>query len=131
MLCSSPSRTGVTALDLQRLKLSMAKSRRSLSPTVLCVRISDVKRFEKTEDCFILEFDPCKPIEISDDDPDDDDDVTIVAEKDQIASRHYPHARHLCPQCPFATTQHQKHCKKVRSEEPFITYINVVKSIDA
>ncbi|XP_010537044.1 PREDICTED: uncharacterized protein LOC104811886 isoform X2 [Tarenaya hassleriana] len=77
----------------------------------------DMKRYEETEDCFILDFDPFEALEVrklsfSDDRPDnqDDDDLTIIHEKGQVACRDYPHPRHLCVKFPFGTTPHSTHC---------------------
>lgn len=61
---------------------------------ILCLKnADDVKQFEETEDCFILDFDPFQPIDLSrllvsaahdDDDPQDAPDLAIVAETGQV-----------------------------------------------
>ncbi|CAJ2641841.1 uncharacterized protein LOC123916629 [Trifolium pratense] len=92
---------------------------------VVCLkRKEDVKRFEETEECFILDFDPFDDsIDLSklslenknnndDDDDGDSPDISIVAEKGQVACRDYPHARHLCGKFPFTTTPHESFCEK-------------------
>ncbi|KAF8008346.1 hypothetical protein BT93_K2119 [Corymbia citriodora subsp. variegata] len=88
---------------------------------VLCVtRDEDVKRFEETEDCFILGFDPFERIsrfsvlmeEAGAADRDEGSkDLAVIAEKGQVACRDFPHSRHLCQKFPFATTFHERHCK--------------------
>ncbi|XP_039160494.1 LOW QUALITY PROTEIN: uncharacterized protein LOC104427019 [Eucalyptus grandis] len=88
---------------------------------VLCVtRDEDVKRFEETEDCFILGFDPFERISrfssmteagATDDRGDGSKDVVVIAEKGQVACRDFPHSRHLCQKFPFATTPHERHCE--------------------
>lgn len=59
--------------------------------TVVCLkRKEDVKRYEETEDCFILDFDPFESIDLSklslEDKNNDDDtsDISIVAEKGEV-----------------------------------------------
>ncbi|RDX74982.1 hypothetical protein CR513_45193, partial [Mucuna pruriens] len=76
-------------------------------------RIDDMRRFEETEDCFILGFDPSAAVPLSSDYSAprcDADDVSVVAEKGQVACRDYPHSRHLCLQFPFKNTRHESHC---------------------
>nr|AFK38297.1 unknown [Lotus japonicus]AFK45384.1 unknown [Lotus japonicus] len=87
---------------------------------VVCVRKKeDTKRFEETEDCFILGFDPYESIELcklsldeTNNHRNDDDaaEISVVAEKGQVACRDYPHSRHLCIKFPFTTTPHQSYC---------------------
>ncbi|WJX40643.1 hypothetical protein P8452_28096 [Trifolium repens] len=88
---------------------------------VVCLkRKEDVKRFEETEECFILDFDPFDSIDLSklslenknNNDHDDTSDISIVAAKGQVACRDYPHARHLCGKFPFTTTPHESFCEK-------------------
>ncbi|XP_048326263.1 RPM1 interacting protein 13 isoform X2 [Ziziphus jujuba] len=89
---------------------------------ILCLkRNDDLKRFEETEDCFILDFDPFEPPDISKvsvsspthDGVDVDADLAIVAVKGQVvvACRDYPHPRHLCQKFPFETTPHESCCE--------------------
>ncbi|XP_030512743.1 uncharacterized protein LOC115726822 isoform X1 [Rhodamnia argentea] len=84
---------------------------------VLCVtRDEDIKRFEETEDCFILGFDPfqrfCRLyVSTTEAGGTDAEDLVVVAEKGQVACRDFPHARHLCQKFPFATTPHERHCE--------------------
>ncbi|TKY74007.1 hypothetical protein E2542_SST02766 [Spatholobus suberectus] len=87
---------------------------------VVCLRKEDIKRFEETEECFILAFDPYESLDFSklslDDKNNHEDgaaDVFIVAEKGPIACRDYPHPRHLCVKFPFATTPHESYCEMV------------------
>ncbi|KAL1337344.1 hypothetical protein HN51_032018 [Arachis hypogaea] len=76
---------------------------------IACLKMHhDMKRFEETDDCFILGFDPYKPVSLS---QDDGVDISVVAEKGQVACRDYPHSRHLCIKFPFKTTSHEKHCE--------------------
>ncbi|EXB94709.1 hypothetical protein L484_002596 [Morus notabilis] len=84
---------------------------------ILCLKNSDdVKRFEETEDCFILDFDPFQPIDLSKlivsaaVDDGYAPDLAIVAETGQVACRDYPHSRHLCAKFPFEATSHESHC---------------------
>jgi hypothetical protein len=60
---------------------------------VVCLkRKEDVKRFEETEECFILDFDPFDSIDLSklslenknNNDHDDTPDISIVAAKGQV-----------------------------------------------
>ncbi|XP_004502768.1 RPM1 interacting protein 13-like [Cicer arietinum] len=85
---------------------------------VVCLkRKEDVKRFEETEECFILDFDPFDSLDISklslkdNKNNHDDNDISIIAEKGQVACRDYPHARHLCIEFPFTTTPHESFCE--------------------
>ncbi|PON71949.1 hypothetical protein PanWU01x14_067910 [Parasponia andersonii] len=98
---------------------------------ILCLKnANDIKLFEESEECFILDFDPFDPIDISklsvsekpaagdgDDDDDgndndDDADFVVLAEKGQVACRDYPHSRHLCMKFPFETSSHESFCEQ-------------------
>ncbi|VVA11399.1 PREDICTED: RPM1 interacting [Prunus dulcis] len=88
---------------------------------ILCVKNKvDVKQFEEVDDCFILDFDPFEPIQLSKLSVSDNfaghnapesPDVAVVAEKGQVACRDYPHSRHLCLKFPFETTPHESYCE--------------------
>ncbi|KAF3432728.1 hypothetical protein FNV43_RR23830 [Rhamnella rubrinervis] len=82
---------------------------------VLCLkREADVKLFEETEDCFILDFDSPKPtVSPAPDFVDGDPDIAVVSVKGQVVvpCRDYPHSRHLCMKFPFETTSHQSCCE--------------------
>ncbi|XP_019416553.1 PREDICTED: uncharacterized protein LOC109327836 [Lupinus angustifolius] len=83
---------------------------------IVCLKqIGDMKRFEDTEDCFILGFDPTEAVVTSklslDKNQPLSDDVAIIYEKGQVACRDFPHSRHLCSKFPFKTTPHEIHCK--------------------
>ncbi|XP_021805466.1 uncharacterized protein LOC110749625 [Prunus avium] len=90
---------------------------------ILCVKNKvDVKQFEEVDDCFILDFDPFEPIQLSklsvsdnfagdNVDAPESPDVAVVAEKGQVACRDYPHSRHLCLKFPFETTPHESYCE--------------------
>ncbi|XP_027337068.1 uncharacterized protein LOC113850705 [Abrus precatorius] len=78
-------------------------------------KITDMRRFEENEDCFILGFDPSDPVPLLSDAPanlHDADDLFVIAEKGQVACRDYPHSRHLCVKFPFKTTPHENYCAK-------------------
>ncbi|OWM81963.1 uncharacterized protein LOC116208858 [Punica granatum] len=88
------------------------------SGKVLCVkRKEDIRQFEATEDCFILDSDPfdtidlCK-ISLESSEELDRTGIAVLAEKGQVACRDYPHPRHLCQKFPFATTAHQSYCEQ-------------------
>nr|KYP43131.1 hypothetical protein KK1_035420 [Cajanus cajan] len=72
-------------------------------------KIDDMRRFEETEDCFILGFDPSAVVPLSL--GSSTDDLSVIAEKGQVACRDYPHSRHLCLKFPFNTTPHETHCE--------------------
>ncbi|TKY74006.1 31 kDa ribonucleoprotein [Spatholobus suberectus] len=79
-------------------------------------RIDDMRRFEETEDCFILGFDPSStsvPLSCDSSAPHHhaEDDLSVIAEKGQVACRDYPHSRHLCLKFPFKTTPHESYCE--------------------
>ncbi|CAA0409701.1 unnamed protein product [Arabidopsis thaliana] len=58
---------------------------------IFCLKTrQDMKRFEETEDCFILDFDPFDSFD--------------------VACRDYPHPRHLCLNFPFGSTPNSSHC---------------------
>ncbi|CAL0327524.1 unnamed protein product [Lupinus luteus] len=83
---------------------------------IVCVtKIDDMKRFEDTEDCFILGFDPDETVAKSKSSLDKNyplsDDVSIISEKGQVACRDFPHSRHQCSKFPFKTTPHVRHCE--------------------
>ncbi|WVZ21324.1 hypothetical protein V8G54_008646 [Vigna mungo] len=87
--------------------------------TLVCLRKEDMKRFEETEDCFILDFDPYDPFDFSVLSLDDKNnhqgdaskDVYIVGENGKVACRDYPHPRDLCLKFPFTTTAHHSYCE--------------------
>ncbi|CAL5204158.1 unnamed protein product [Lathyrus oleraceus] len=89
---------------------------------IACLKkIDDIKRFEETDDCFILGFDPTDTTPNKDSDvkvsskslnKDADDDICVLAEKGKIALRDYPHSRHLCLKFPFKTTPSESYCEK-------------------
>ncbi|KAL9267082.1 RPM1 interacting protein 13-like protein [Drosera capensis] len=77
--------------------------------------MSDMKKFEETEDCFILDFDPSDAMDLtklslSKNTDSKEPEIAIIAEKGQVACRDYPHPRHLCLKYPFDTTLHRDHC---------------------
>lgn len=87
---------------------------------VFCLkRNTDLKHFEETEDCFILDFDPFESVGISklsvsktlDFADGANNDISVIAEKGQVACRDYPHSRHLCVKFPFDTTSHEIYCE--------------------
>ncbi|XP_017421520.1 RPM1 interacting protein 13 [Vigna angularis] len=88
--------------------------------TLVCFRKEDMKRFEETEDCFILDFDPYDSFDFSVLSLDDKNnhqgdaskDVYIVGENSKVvACRDYPHPRHLCIKFPFTATPHDSYCE--------------------
>ncbi|KAL2339536.1 hypothetical protein Fmac_007476 [Flemingia macrophylla] len=83
--------------------------------SVVCLTKEDIKRFEETEECFILDFDPFESLDFSklslNDHEDDAADVSIIAEKGPVACRDYPHPRHVCAKFPFSTTLHERYCE--------------------
>ncbi|CAN8248234.1 unnamed protein product [Cochlearia groenlandica] len=78
---------------------------------ILCLKTSKyIKTIEKTEDCFILDFDPFDPVDIKKLSVSNDKDLAIIHEKGQVACRDYPHPRHLCLNYPFGSTPNVLHC---------------------
>ncbi|CAI8598636.1 unnamed protein product [Vicia faba] len=98
--------------------LSSPMAETPIRPVVCLKRKEDIKLYEETEECFILDFDPFEVIDFSKlsldnmNNDDDTSDISIVAEKGQVACRDYPHARHLCVKFPFSTTPHESSCEK-------------------
>ncbi|KAL9312792.1 hypothetical protein ACSQ67_018244 [Phaseolus vulgaris] len=94
---------------------------------LVCLGKEDMKRLEKTEDCFILDFDPYDSFDFSMFSSDDknqgdvSEDVCIIGENSQVkyptkpathvACRDYPHPRHMCLKFPFTTTPHESYCE--------------------
>ncbi|XAR61036.1 Legumain [Bertholletia excelsa] len=64
------------------------------------------------DDCVVLEGNPDKPAVTGSNAGGDSDDLLIVGEKGQVACRDYPHSRPHCATLPFASTPHEKYCKK-------------------
>ncbi|KAG5036037.1 hypothetical protein HKD37_04G011579 [Glycine soja] len=79
-------------------------------PALVCLRKEDIKRFEETEECFVLDFDPFHSLDFSKLSLDHQD-VSILAEKGEVACRDYPHPRHLCVKFPFTATPHGSYCE--------------------
>ncbi|KAJ6359510.1 hypothetical protein OIU76_001107 [Salix suchowensis] len=83
--------------------------------------MENLRKFEETEDCFILDFDPSEidnsllrfsTLSVcSSSDDDGGGDLSVVAEKGQVACRDYPHSRHLCITYPFDKTPHESYCE--------------------
>ncbi|KAL1290657.1 hypothetical protein HN51_059180 [Arachis hypogaea] len=82
---------------------------------IVCLKCKDdIKRFEKTEDCFILDFDPSQSLDFSKISLHDNDaavDVSVLAQLGPVACRDYPHSRHLCLEFPFTTKPHESYCE--------------------
>ncbi|KAF7830808.1 uncharacterized protein G2W53_013141 [Senna tora] len=83
---------------------------------IVCLKRSeDIKRFEESEDCFILEFDPFEPVNLSklslEKNDTADAEISVVAEKGKVACRDFPHSRHLCIKYPFNTKSHESYCE--------------------
>ncbi|XP_050877433.1 RPM1 interacting protein 13 isoform X2 [Lathyrus oleraceus] len=99
--------------------LSSPMAETPIRPVVCLKRKEDVKLYEETEECFILDFDPFESLDFSklslgnknNTNDDDTSDISIVAEKGQVACRDYPHARHHCVKFPFTTTPHESSCE--------------------
>ncbi|KAJ1385021.1 hypothetical protein SESBI_42013 [Sesbania bispinosa] len=96
-------------------ELSSPKEETPIRAVVCLKRKEDMKLFEETEDCFILDFDPSESLDLRklslDNKNNDEADLSIVAEKGQVACRDFPHSRHLCLKFPFTTTPHKRHCE--------------------
>ncbi|KAL9675092.1 hypothetical protein QQ045_003292 [Rhodiola kirilowii] len=83
-----------------------------ISPIVILKQMYDMKRYEESEECFILDFDPYEAADLVNGKvASADDDVVLVSEKGQVACRDYPHPRHLCLKFPFHSTKHESYCK--------------------
>lgn len=68
------------------------------------------KNKDSDDDCIILDSNPENDkVEFSIKSPGKKE-LLVVGERGQVACRDYPHARHLCSQFPFKSTQHRKHC---------------------
>ncbi|GAB2294292.1 hypothetical protein Dimus_028502 [Dionaea muscipula] len=78
-------------------------------------KMTDMEKFDKLEDCFILGFDPSGTnIDLSkskDSNLCNDQDLCFLGEKGKVACRDYAHARYLCSKYPFATTAHERCCE--------------------
>ncbi|OIW15323.1 hypothetical protein TanjilG_10763 [Lupinus angustifolius] len=111
------ARSNVKSTKKTIQKTTPPPSPESESPrAIVCLKnIDDMKRFEDTEDCFILGFDPDEVVAKSKISLDKSyplsDDVSIICEKGQVACRDFPHSRHQCSKFPFKTTPHVKHCE--------------------
>ncbi|XP_016485083.1 RPM1 interacting protein 13-like isoform X1 [Nicotiana tabacum] len=85
-----------------------------LRPVFCLKKREQLKEFEEKEDCFILDFDPYDPVDISKLSVSknlDAFDLSVVAEKGQVACRDYPHSRHVCVKHPFDKTPHENYCE--------------------
>ncbi|GLT64483.1 hypothetical protein SLA2020_369740 [Shorea laevis] len=67
--------------------------------------------FDDNDDCFVLNGDPRKPLEVSNEEEEDEDELQIVGQNGEIACRDLPHSRHLCAKFKFSSTPHEKHCE--------------------
>ena len=77
---------------IEKAPLSSSAEEDSPIRAIFCLkRNEDMKRLEETEDCFILEFDPFEPVDLSNlslkkSSPVEDEaaDLSIIAEKGQV-----------------------------------------------
>ncbi|CAO2838486.1 unnamed protein product [Amaranthus hypochondriacus] len=100
------------------INVSQSLDEESPIRAIFCLKkkSDDMKKIEEIEDCFILDFDPFEPTNLSSPLPAkhldflDDFDISILSEKGQVACRDYPHPRHLCAKFPFEKTPHESHC---------------------
>ncbi|GKV01679.1 hypothetical protein SLEP1_g14218 [Rubroshorea leprosula] len=67
--------------------------------------------FDDNDDCFVLNGDPRKPLDVSNEEEEDEDELQIVGQNGEIACRDLPHSRHLCAKFKFSSTPHEKHCE--------------------
>ncbi|XP_061364038.1 RPM1 interacting protein 13-like [Gastrolobium bilobum] len=117
----TPIKYGKVEKTVRKAPIPSSLQPRDDSPirAIVCLKkINDMKRFEETEDCFILGFDPSEPVPLLENKKNpasarnnDDDDLSVIAEKGKVACRDYPHSRHLCLKFPFKTTPHQSYCE--------------------
>lgn len=75
-------------------------------------RLKLSKCVEDDDECVVLDGDPDKPLEVSNDEGEEDgDELQIVGQKGEIACRDLPHSRHLCAKFKFSSTAHEKYCE--------------------
>lgn len=112
-------------IEISPISLKMSGSKEEdedgtpVRPVFCLKRNTDLKHFEETEDCFILDFDPFDSVDISklsmsktlDSADDANNDISVIAEKGQVACRDYPHSRDLCVKFPFDATSHESYCE--------------------
>ncbi|XP_027903747.1 uncharacterized protein LOC114163646 [Vigna unguiculata] len=106
---------------MEEITVNGKSSVKEETPTIIlvCSRKEDMRRFEETEDCFILDFDPYDLFDFSmlsldhknNHQGDASKDVYIVGENGKVACRDYPHPRDLCFKFPFTTTPHKSYCE--------------------
>ncbi|XP_043717649.1 uncharacterized protein LOC122665560 [Telopea speciosissima] len=88
--------------------------------SIFCLKNNaSMKEIEEVEDCFILEFNPFEPIDLSKKlsqndhhTASDEQDLSVIAERGQVACRDYPHSRHHCVKFPFDKTPHESYCEQ-------------------
>ncbi|CAJ1974490.1 unnamed protein product [Sphenostylis stenocarpa] len=105
--------------EVIRIRLVEPEEEETPITPLVCFKREDMKRFEETEECFILDFDPYdsfnfSKVSLNDKNSHHSDaaqDVHIVGENGKVACRDYPHPRHLCLKFPFTTTPHRSYCE--------------------
>ncbi|CAM8947546.1 unnamed protein product [Rhodiola kirilowii] len=86
-------------------------------PIVVLKNICDMRRYEESEECFILDFDPFEVMmasgseKVTEAREIDDEGVVVISEKGQVACRDYPHSRHNCVKFAFDETLHESYCE--------------------
>ncbi|CAM8976518.1 unnamed protein product [Rhodiola kirilowii] len=85
---------------------------------VVLKNICDMRRYEESEECFILDFDPFEATaDLGSDKVKaeareiDEEGVVVISEKGQVACRDYPHSRHHCVKFLFDKTLPESYCE--------------------
>lgn len=87
-------------IEISPISLKMSGSKEEdedgtpVRPVFCLKRYTDLKHFEETEDCFILDFDPFESVDISklsvsktlDSADDANNDISVIAEKGQVCA---------------------------------------------
>ncbi|XP_042474994.1 uncharacterized protein LOC122057066 isoform X1 [Macadamia integrifolia] len=84
--------------------------------SILCLKKNvSMEEFDQVEDCFILDFDPFEPSELSEKlslKDDNSKELSVIFQRGKVACRDYPHSRHLCAKYPFNKTPHEDYCEQ-------------------
>ncbi|CAM8928579.1 unnamed protein product [Rhodiola kirilowii] len=88
-----------------------------IHPIVVLKNICDMRQYEESEECFVLDFDPYEATvdlgteKVMAEAREIDEGVVIISEKGQVACRDYPHSRYHCVKFPYDKTLPESYCE--------------------
>ncbi|CAM8925449.1 unnamed protein product [Rhodiola kirilowii] len=88
-----------------------------IHPIVVLKNICDMRQYEESEECFVLDFDPYEATadlgseKVMTEAREIDEGVVVISEKGQVACRDYTHSRLHCVKFPYDKTLPESYCE--------------------